>query len=52
MLITDIPKWEDEIMFIKFDNVFEIRKSADILLVEMENKKRLVLKNILVWELL
>lgn len=28
----------------EFDNVFEIRKSEDVLLVEMENKKRLVLK--------
>lgn len=28
----------------EFDNVHEIRKSEDILLVEMENPKRLVLK--------
>lgn len=28
----------------EFDNVHEIRKSEDVLLVEMENKKRLVLK--------
>lgn len=28
----------------EFDNVLEIRKSEDVLLVEMENKKRLVLK--------
>jgi len=27
-----------------FDNVLEIRKSEDVLLVEMEGKKRLVLK--------
>ena len=28
----------------EFDNVIEIRKSEDVLLVEMEGKKRLVLK--------
>lgn len=28
----------------EFDNVHEIRKSEDVLLVEMENSKRLVLK--------
>lgn len=28
----------------EFDNVLEIRKSGDVLLVEMESKKRLVLK--------
>lgn len=28
----------------EFDNVLEIRKSEDVLLVEMENKKRLVIK--------
>lgn len=28
----------------EFDNVLEIRKSEDVLLVETENKKRLVLK--------
>lgn len=28
----------------QFDNVLEIRKSEDVLLVEMESKKRLVLK--------
>lgn len=35
----------DNIIFSgEFDNVHEIRKSEDILFVEMENKKRLVLK--------
>ena len=28
----------------EFDNVLEIRKSEDVLFVEMENKKRLVIK--------
>lgn len=28
----------------EFDNVYEIRKSEDVLLVEMEKPKRLVLK--------
>ena len=28
----------------EFDNVLEIRKSEDVVLVEMENKKRLVIK--------
>ena len=30
----------------EFDNVLEIRKSGDVLLVEMEGEKRLVLKKI------
>lgn len=36
----------------QFDNVIEIKRSEDVLLVEMEDKKRLVIKNILAWELL
>lgn len=40
-----LVKYSDNIIFAgEFDNVLEIRKSEDILLVEMENNKRLVLK--------
>lgn len=38
-------RYSDNTIFTgEFDNVLEIRKSEDVLLVEMENKKRLVLK--------
>ena len=38
-------RYSDNTIFAgEFDNVLEIRKSEDVLLVEMENKKRLVLK--------
>lgn len=44
--IIDISvRYSDNTIFAgEFDNVLEIRKSEDVLLVEMENKKRLVLK--------
>lgn len=38
-------RYSDNTIFAgEFNNVIEIRKSKDILLVEMENKKRLVIK--------
>ncbi len=38
-------RYSDNTIFAgEFDNVLEIRKSEDVLIVEMENKKRLVLK--------
>ncbi len=38
-------RYSDNIIFAgEFDKVLEIRKNEDVLLVEMENKKRLVLK--------
>ena len=38
-------RYSDSTIFAgEFDNVLAIRKSEDVLLVEMENKKRLVLK--------
>lgn len=38
-------RYSDNTIFAgEFDNVLEIRKSEDVLLVEMEGKKRLVLK--------
>ena len=38
-------RYSDNTIFAgEFDNVLEIRKSEDVLLVEMKNKKRLVLK--------
>lgn len=51
---NEIPvRYCDNAIFARgFDNVLEIRKSEDVLLVEMNDKKRLVLKNILVGELL
>ena len=44
--IIDISvRYSDNTVFAgEFDNVLEIRKSEDVLLVEMKNKKRLVLK--------
>lgn len=44
--IIDISvRYSDNTIFAgEFDDVLEIRKSEDVLLVEMENKKRLVLK--------
>lgn len=40
-------RYSDNTVFAgEFDNVLEIRKSEDVLLVEMEGKKRLVLKKI------
>ena len=44
--IIDVSiRYNDNTIFAgEFDNVLEIRKSEDVLLVEMENKKRLVLK--------
>ena len=38
-------RYNDNILFAgEFDNVIEIKKSEDVLLVEMEGKKRLVIK--------
>ena len=38
-------RYNDNTVFAgEFDNVLEIRKSGDVLLVEMEGEKRLVLK--------
>lgn len=44
--IIDISvSYSDNIIFEgEFDNVLEIRKSEDVLLVEMENRKRLMIK--------
>ncbi len=40
-------RYNDNTVFAgEFDNVLEIRKSGDVLLVEMEGEKRLVLKKI------
>ena len=38
-------RYSDNTIFVgEFDNVFEIRKNEAVLIVEMKNKKRLVLK--------